>query len=57
VTRVLLVTGAPCGAWCMGGGIGSAQTRDGDRISLSDAVKASHRREKCGTAGCAGGGR
>ena len=46
---------APCGAWCMGGGIGSAQTRDGDRISLSDAVKASHRREVCGTAGCCGG--
>lgn len=48
---------AACGAWRMGGGIGSAQTRDGDgdRMTLREAVRASHRRDRCGTHGCAGG--
>lgn len=45
---------APCGAWCMGGGIGREQAPRGTE-GLRDAVKASHRRESCGTAGCRGG--
>ncbi len=49
-----IVHRAPCGAWCMGGGIGSAQTRPED-VSLREAFDASHRRDRCGSPGCAGG--
>lgn len=45
---------APCGAWCMSGGIGREQAPPGTE-GLRDAVNASHRREKCGTKGCRGG--
>ena len=43
---------ALCGAWCMAGGIDREARMGSD---LRAAVDASHRRMRCGTAGCTGG--